>query len=217
VSEAKVTPRSDGARGRIDKRQAILEAAFTVFARDGYGQAGVDAIAVEAGVAKHTIYNHFGDKETLFREAVAGLSDQALAKNLAAVELLRDQGDLAQMLAEVGRRLAECYLDERSWALRRLLYAEITRMPDLLDIVRNRAFDRVNEALADRLARLALAGLLVLGDDDPAVAAEQFGALLTGPLEARSWMGTRKLPQSEIREVTEHAVRTFLHAYGATA
>ena len=207
------TAKLGGVKGRIDKRQAILDAAFTIFARDGYHTAGMEAIAAEARVAKHTIYNHFRDKETLFREAVAALSDQALTRNLAAVELLREHGDLAAMLTKTGRRLAECYCDERSWALRRLLHAEITTMPDLVGIVRDRAADRVNDALASRLARLALAGRLKLGVD-PAVAAEQFGALLTGPLETRSRLGTRKIPQSELREVTENATQTFLRAFG---
>lgn len=203
-----------GSTGRIDKRQAILDAAFTVFARDGYHLAGVDAIAAEAGVAKHTIYSHFGDKENLFREVVASLADQALTRNLAAVELLGGRGDLAALLTETGHRLAECYCDERSRALRRLLHAHVSGMSDLLDIVRDRAADRVSDALAAQFARLALAGRLTL-DGDPAIAAEQFGALLTGPLESRSRLGTRKLPASELREVTGNAVATFLRAFGS--
>jgi TetR/AcrR family transcriptional repressor of mexJK operon len=199
-------------RGRIDKRQAILAAAFTVFARDGYRQASVDTVAATAGVAKHTIYNHFGDKQSLFREAVAALADDALARNLAAVELLRPEREPAEALTEVGLRLAECYCDEKSWALRRLLAAETASMPELLDIVRDRATDRVNDALADRFARLALAGRLRI--TDPVVAAEQFGALLTGPLETRSRLGTRTLPPAELAEVTQNAVQTFLRAYG---
>ncbi|UGT44137.1 TetR/AcrR family transcriptional regulator [Nocardia yamanashiensis] len=201
-----------GPSGRIDKRQAILDAAFTVFARDGYHLAGVDAIAGEAGVAKHTIYNHFGDKEGLFREAVAALSDQALTRNLAAVELLSGRGDLATLLTRTGLGLAECYCDERSEALRRLLHTQVSTMPDLLDIVRERATDRVYDALAAQLARLALAGKLKL-DDDPAIAAEQFGALLTGPLENRSRLGTRKVSRPELRRVTKNAVATFLRAF----
>ena len=79
-----------------------------------------------------------------------------------AVELLGGD-DLAATLTETGLRLAECYCDERTEALRRLLRAE--GRAELLDIVRNRATDRVNDALAARLARLALAGKLMLGDD----------------------------------------------------
>lgn len=203
----------DGKKGRIDKRQAILAAGFTIFARDGYRAATVDTIAAAAGVAKHTIYNHFGDKESLFRAVIADLSDQALTRNLRAVDLLREQGDLAAMLTETGHRLAECYCDEASSALRRLLSVQVATMPDLLDIIRDRAADRVNDALAARLARLALAGRLDL-DGDPMIAAEQFGALLSGPLEIRSRMGTRRLPPAELREVAANATRTFLRAFG---
>ncbi|TCO48626.1 AefR-like transcriptional repressor [Kribbella antiqua] len=149
----------------------------------------------------------------MFRAAIAALADQALTRNLAAVDLLRAGAgtDLQAVLEEVGLRLAECYCDERSWALRRLLQAEVTNLPDLLDIVRERASDKVNEALADRFARLALAGHLSVSD--PAVAAEQFGALLTAPLETRSQLGTRTLPEKELTEVTQNAVRTFLRAF----
>lgn len=147
-----------GSRGRIDKRQAILDAAFAVFAREGYVQAGVDAIAAEAGVAKATVYNHFGDKETVLRQTVALLAEQALAQNLAAVERLTDTGgDLRELLEDVGLSLAHCYCDERSWTLRRLLLAEFGRFPDLIGVVYGQVNDRVIEALADRLARLALA------------------------------------------------------------
>ncbi|WP_370342098.1 TetR/AcrR family transcriptional regulator C-terminal domain-containing protein [Kribbella sp. VKM Ac-2566] len=76
-------------------------------------------------------------------------------------------------------------------------------MPELQDIVRDRATDRVNDALADRLARLAVAGRLRI--TDPAVAAEQLAALLTAPLEARSRFGTRKLSTARARR--RHAER----------
>ncbi|WP_345432561.1 TetR/AcrR family transcriptional regulator [Actinoallomurus vinaceus] len=198
-------------RGRIDKRRAILDAAFGVFSREGYAQAGVDAIAAEAGVAKATVYNHFGDKETLLRETFAALADSALEQNLAVVERLADQGgDLRTLLEDVAFRLLQCHCDDRSRALRRLLSAEMTRFPDLLDTVQG-VSDRVTESLADRLARLALAGRLSL--TDPLVAAEQFSALLGGPADKRSRLGTRPVPDTELREVARAAVDTFLKAF----
>jgi AcrR family transcriptional regulator len=209
------TPARDGPRGRIDKRQAILAAAAAVFAREGYAQAGVDVIAAEAGVAKPTVYNHFGDKESLFRASLAADADRALATHLAAVEQLQDGGDLRAILEAVGHHLLVCHCDERSVALRRLLHAELTRFPDLIDIVRDRASDRVTEALADKLARLSLAGRL--RRLDPTRAAEQFLALLTGPVEARSRLGTRQVPDEELWEVARAAVDTFLCAFAAPA
>ncbi|NUP68072.1 MAG: TetR/AcrR family transcriptional regulator [Nonomuraea sp.] len=200
------------ARGRIDKRQAILTAAFAVFARSGYAQAGVDVIAAEAGVAKATVYSHFGDKETLLHEAVAASADQALADNLAAVGRLDDRcHDLRATLEDVGLRLLRCYCDERSWALRRLLSAEISQFPGLLDIIHTRAADRVTEALADRLARLTVAGRL--RTPDPLLAAEQFSALLIGPMDKRARLGTRRVPTAELRALSRAAVDTFLRAF----
>jgi TetR/AcrR family transcriptional regulator, mexJK operon transcriptional repressor len=198
-------------RGRIDKREAILAAAGEVFAREGYAQAGVDVIAAEAGVAKPTVYNHFGDKETLFREAIAADADRALSKHLAVVEQLRDTDDVRAALEDVGHHMLVCHCEERSVALRRLLNAELTRFPDLIDIVRGRAADRVTEALADRLARLALAGRL--RRLDPSQAAEQFIALLTAPIDARSRLGTRQVSDEELWTVTRAAVDTFLRAF----
>src|SRR3546814_15424608 len=58
------------------KRAAILTAAVDVFLRGGYEAAGMDAIATEAGVAKQTIYNHFGSRDGLFRAIVSGLTAQ---------------------------------------------------------------------------------------------------------------------------------------------
>ncbi len=199
--------------GRIDKRQAILDAAFTVFAREGYAQAGMDVIAAEANVAKATVYSHFGDKENLLREAIAASADQALAKNLAAVDQLTNRGDLRATLERVGLRLLQCYCDDRSWALRRLLSAETNQFPELLDIIHTRAVDRVTEALADRLARLTVAGHL--HTPDPLLAAEQFFALLCGPMDKRARLGTHHVPNAELRTVSRAAVHTFLQAFTA--
>ncbi|WP_420033463.1 TetR/AcrR family transcriptional regulator [Streptomyces sp. cg28] len=202
-------------RGRIDKRQAILDAAFTVFARRGYAQACVQEIAQEAGVAKPTVYNHLGDKENLFRHAVAAAADLVMAENLAVVERLRDPGDdLRAGLEDVGYRLLEVCCGQRARALRALTYAQLAAFPDLAEVVQGRTAERIGEALADRFGRLALAGRLRA--PDPVRAAEQFLAMLTGPMEARSRLGTRAVGAAETREVAGHAVDTFLRAYGVS-
>ncbi|MFI9507388.1 TetR/AcrR family transcriptional regulator [Nocardia sp. NPDC052566] len=199
-------------RGRIDKQQAVLAAAFAVFARGGYAQARVDDIAAEAQVAKATVYNHFHDKESLFRQAVQSLSRTALAANLAAIEKLASaDGDLTTRLTEVGRHLIECYCTEESRTLRRLVCAEATQFPDLVDLV-TEVSRRATSALADRLARLSLAGELEI--DDPELAAAQFAALLAGPADSLLRLGTSQPSDTELRAVTDAAVRTFLKAFG---
>ncbi|MGW5377964.1 TetR/AcrR family transcriptional regulator [Nocardia sp. NPDC003999] len=202
-------------RGRIDKRQAILDAAFAVFARRGYAQACVQEIAEAAGVAKPTIYNHLNDKETLFRHTLAAAGDAVLAENLAVVDRLRNPGpDLRATLEDLAYRLIRVCCSERSRSLRWLTYGQVAQFPDLIDIVVSRTSDQLADALADRLARLSLSGRLRACD--PATAAEQFLALITGPMEGRSRLGTRKVSTTEMRAVATTGVDTFLRAYEAT-
>jgi AcrR family transcriptional regulator len=218
VSEASTSAASarKPQRGRIDKRQAILDAAFTVFAREGYANACVKEIAAEANVAKPTVYNHLNDKANLFRHAVEVAGGNAMTESLAVIERLLDPGDdLRAALEDVGRRLLLSHCSEQSWALRRLLYAEAVRFPDLLDDIQGYKVNGTTEALADRFARLTLAGRLRA--NDPALAAEQFIALLTGPMEARTRLGTQPVPDCELRSVTRAAVHTFLQTFGAEA
>ncbi|PPK66173.1 TetR/AcrR family transcriptional regulator [Actinokineospora auranticolor] len=205
-------------RGRIDKRRDLIAAAFRVFAAHGYMGSCVEQIAAEAGTAKPTLYAHFGDKETLFREAVAEVARAAMDKSLAVVgDLDPGVADLAAALTDIGVDLLDCYRAEDSWALRRLVNAELVRFPDLVRTVLGGGAEvnRVTGALADRFSRLVLAGRLARCEPDEA--AEQFVALLTGPMEARSALGTRPVPDAEVRRVAASAVRTFLLAYGAEA
>ncbi|MGW1838766.1 TetR/AcrR family transcriptional regulator [Streptomyces sp. NPDC002067] len=199
-------------RGRIDKRQAILEAAFRTFARDGYGQSCVREIAAEAGVAKPTVYNHLGDKETLFRQAMQAAVERTTADALTALECLREPGDeVRDALESAGYRLLRSHCGADFQALRWLLHAEAAHFPDLLDDFQRNGAERLHEALADRLARLALGGRLNIGDPDRA--GEQFLALLTGPMDRRSRLATRKVPDTELRSVARAATDTFLCAY----
>ena len=54
------------------RRQAILDAALSVFAERGFEAARLDDVAARAGVAKGTLYLYFRDKEALFEELVRG-------------------------------------------------------------------------------------------------------------------------------------------------
>ncbi len=47
------------------KREALLDAAQELFARQGYRAVGIDTVLARAGVAKMTLYKHFASKEEL--------------------------------------------------------------------------------------------------------------------------------------------------------
>ncbi|WP_433257365.1 TetR/AcrR family transcriptional regulator [Streptosporangium sp. CA-135522] len=199
-------------RGRIDKRAAILEAAVKVFAQEGYAQAGVDTIAAIAGVAKPTVYNHFGDKEALFRTVMRDGAERTAAKIVAAFATLPDDGvDLPGELTRVAHLMVECQLSDEGWALQRLLYAEAARLPDLYDEVVSRGGTPALNVLAGRLASLAGRGHLEVGD--PMVAATQFMALVSGNLPALSALGTRPVSPEDLDSTVRTGVATFLRAF----
>jgi AcrR family transcriptional regulator len=53
------------------KHDAILDAARTVFSRDGYAASSVEDVAAEAGIGKGTVYLYFKSKEELYVAALA--------------------------------------------------------------------------------------------------------------------------------------------------
>ncbi|WP_218021646.1 TetR/AcrR family transcriptional regulator C-terminal domain-containing protein [Nocardia harenae] len=152
------------------------------------------------------------DQATLFHSALRAAAEEVGAACAAAVEPLRDATDAPGALAETARLLLAACSDERSRALRRLAAAGSSTFPELLDEIQDATSARLRSALADRLARLTLAGRL--RTPDPDIAADQLLALLTGVLEYRSRLGTRELPATELDAIAAAAVRTFLSAYG---
>lgn len=62
-----------------DCREALVEAAVRVFAREGFHSTGVDRVIKEAGVAKMTLYNHFGGKDELIAAALRRRGEEHLA------------------------------------------------------------------------------------------------------------------------------------------
>lgn len=56
--------------GSSEKRQHIVETAYTLFKRAGFHATGIDRIIAEAGVAKMTMYRHFPSKDGLIVEVL---------------------------------------------------------------------------------------------------------------------------------------------------
>jgi len=201
-----------GSRGRLDKRQAILDAALRVFVREGYERASVDAISAEAHVSKPTIYAHLGSKEDLFTRVMIDSAERSSTKIIAALDGFPDGPDgLRAKLIDVAYQVIDCQRSADGWGLQRLLFAEAARFPDLFDAVVSHGGHRVSQALAGRLARLAHAGQLDIGD--PVTAASQFTALVAGDLPALSALGTRPVSDDALRQAVTAGVDTFLRAF----
>lgn len=144
---------------RAEKRRDLLLGGLTLFARDGYTRASVDAIAEQAGVSTRTLYNHFGDKAGLFQAVIAASSAEVAERHIALIERnLGEVTDLAEALVALGldwgRESAEDLSEH--WALVRQVSAERDHIPPpALEAWRDAGPLAVRRALAARLATLA--------------------------------------------------------------
>jgi TetR/AcrR family transcriptional repressor of mexJK operon len=191
-----------------------MEAAMTVFLRNGYLGASMDEVAAQAGVSKQTVYKHFADKERLFHEIVLGTTDtidalfQAAAADLGATE------DLEAELGRFARRFIVALTQPELLRLRRLIIAEADRFPELGRTWYGRGFERVLASFEASLRRLDERGLLAV--DDPALAAAHFaGLLLWIPVNRVMFRGGREVvEEAEVERMADAGVRVFLAAYG---
>jgi AcrR family transcriptional regulator len=61
---------------RARRREQVLEAATRAFARAGFADTGLDAIAAEAGVTPVILYRHFASKADLYREVLENANNR---------------------------------------------------------------------------------------------------------------------------------------------
>ncbi|HEV8459305.1 MAG TPA: TetR/AcrR family transcriptional regulator [Gaiellaceae bacterium] len=209
-------------RGRLDKRNAIVEAAKRVFLRRGYTEASVDAIASEAGVSKQTIYNHFGDKEQLFLTVIQTAQRDAEAEARGAVgddpgltlveDFLGESNDLDRDLRAFAQRSARFALREDIVALRRLVVAEAPNHPELV-AEWGRRRPELELALARAIDRQSKRG--VLDVPDAALAAHQFVLLILVEALMRSSFGAHTLSDAELEAIVDAGVEMWLRCYRA--
>jgi len=82
-----------------DKREAILRAATSVFAHNGYFNSKVADIAREAGVADGTVYLYFKSKEEILHSIFDRSVDEALDAARKQIALISDPREKLRQLA----------------------------------------------------------------------------------------------------------------------
>ena len=192
---------------------SIIDAAASVFCREGFAGANIDLIAMEAGVSRQTIYNHHRDKEKLFMAVVRDLTERCNAGIFATFATFPDQPrDLeADLIGFAVRMNQNCICNRDGRFLRKLIQTEGERYPELFAEWRDQGPGRTWPALAARFARVAHAGHLAI--DDPDVAARQFLALVNAELQTTFMLGGMP-SEDEVMASATHGVRTFLRAFG---
>ncbi|MFI0943820.1 TetR/AcrR family transcriptional regulator [Streptomyces sp. NPDC021020] len=195
--------------GQPDKRRAIVAGALTLFARDGYTRASLDAIAAEAGVSNRTIYNHFTDKAELFQTVIQESTRRAADTMIDFIDRhLGKVVDLEQDLTDFGLAWLGVLSSDLAphFALVRQVGAEAEHIPPAaLKLWRETGPLRTRHALADRLGALP-----TLEIADPLRAAGHLMLLVS----ADNFTDRADLSDpAACHAMVTAGVRTFLHGY----
>jgi len=109
--------------GAVDKRRLILDAAVTVFARQGFHHCRVSDVADEAGVAYGLVYHYFDSKEGILNELFLERW-QIMLDAIAEIDRLRDVS-ARDKLYMVASFIIDSYRHEPD--LMKVIIVEVTR------------------------------------------------------------------------------------------
>lgn len=175
----------------LERRKVrVMNVATDMFVNRGYAATTLLDIAKKAGVATRTLYQHFGDKEAIFREVI-------FARDTAIVDPpVAEPGDtLVSALQKAARYSFDVALRTRSIELMRLMIAESARFPDLMSKVANATFSRFKANIADVFRQLAENGVIPDGDHEQS--AELLVDLLLGNRTVMIYFGWLSSPPTE--------------------
>ena len=202
-------PGSPGRPKDPEKRAAILDAAKRLFIVHGYERVSMDQIASEAGVSKLTVYSHFGDKDSLFGEAVRAHCEQGMPTSLFDEDA---QTPLRKRLEVIGHAFFAMVMAPEAVAGHRILCSPQVTASALPTVFWEAGPQRVQRAFAALLERRIAAGELDIAD--PQRASAFFFTLLKGEPHAQAVFGYCCSGRAECPD--EHivaVVEMFLRAY----
>jgi TetR/AcrR family transcriptional regulator, mexJK operon transcriptional repressor len=188
----------------LQLRERLLDAAKSVFMREGFGAARVEEIASLAGVSKTTVYRQFGTKEELFRAIVwRGMAD--LRGKIA--QTLDSGRNFSSNLASLIDELVEHMAIPDSMHTSRMVIGEAIRFPDIANQFLQFVTSML-EPLTGVLAKAADTGMISI--DDPASAARDLLTLVSGAPEVHLAVQTTR---SERKRRAERIHRLLLSAW----
>ncbi|MBU5351733.1 TetR/AcrR family transcriptional regulator [Paenibacillus barcinonensis] len=197
-------------KGSLDKRAKIIGAARELFLLDGFDRSSVDAVAAKAGVSKRTVYDYYGDKQSLLLAvveetsgAVLELIKQGISDHLSEFE------DLQQALVTFCEQFVASANGSSDYsALIRLVTVEADNLPTSFLEKLDHATE---EGIIRKFTEFAQNGLLNISD--PEMAAKHFAAL-TFLLVFNQPKKNGALEKEQTKRIITEGVRVFLCAYG---
>jgi len=194
-------------QNRIDRERRILDAALKVFAETGYSGTTMDAVAIEAGLSKPTLYQYFESKEVLFSAMMLGERDQMLE----FFQHPSGKGMVADLLG-FAWDYADTVLRPDMLSLARLIIGEVQRFPEIGHAYQEVGPDRLLRGIMDYLGERRAAGELAF-DDAELAAQDLWGLILSAPRTQALYMPDRLPGRTELERYVNNGLRVFLKAY----
>ena len=190
------------------KAAAILKAAKELFLRDGYSDTSMDAVALEAGVSKRTVYGHFGNKEDLFAEIIREMCSDVLPSDVARKD--EDSHNVEEHLTRIGTVFLAAIYGEEQIRLFRTIVSDSRIYPEIGRMMYEGPVMASNRVVHAYLEKMVKKGVLALNDTE--LAAAQFLGMLKTDIHLRLLFNHRLvLSGSDIEALARKCARLFLH------
>ena len=190
------------------KEQEVLDVATDYFLAHGYQGASINAMARSSGISKESIYRYFSSKKQLF-EAVIGRELAEYQAGVRSALSAEKTMDLREALINIAETVLEVATTDRTLALRRLIFDEARRSPDVgqhyFKIGPEYAFAAVEEIFRSHHAE---------SEFDPAILSRHFLALVAyRPILERECALGPAQSRAQIRARVESIVADLMKAF----
>lgn len=174
----------------------------------------MDEIALQCGVARRTVYNHFPSKRELFDATMTQLWDRMPLDTI--VDATNMVGPAEDVLYAIGRAIASFWAPPEVVAFLRLAIWESPRFPELGHGLMDNGRSPARRAVNGYVRRLSQQREFRI--DDPDLATMQFIDVILGELLVSRLIATSTVAPDEARSeyIVREAVRLFLTRYRRT-
>lgn len=190
------------------KEQEVLDVATEYFLQHGYRGASINAMARSSGISKESIYRYFSSKQQLF-EAVIGRELIEYRRSLHRLDATLRSMDLRGALITVADTILGIITTDRTMALRRLIFDEATRAPEV-----GQHYYKIGPEQGYSVLESVLETHAHESDFDIPTLARHFLGLLSWRVTLERQCAVRGQPsQEEIAELSATIVDDFMKAF----
>ncbi|EGH04918.1 MULTISPECIES: TetR/AcrR family transcriptional regulator [Pseudomonas syringae group genomosp. 2] len=196
------------------RREAIIDAAASVFLEMGYERASMNEVTKRMGGSKATIYSYFPSKEELFIAVVNRVANAHLAEAVSELAISVDKDtdaelDLRTLFTRFGERMLMVLInDDSALAVYRMVVAESGHSN-----IGTMFYDSGPREFLKTVTTLMNAAMQrgQLRTTDPHIAALQLTSLLTAETDIRLYQQTpARLSVEQIQSMVKRAIDTFM-------